>query len=116
MKRFRRCTNPSTWWKIQCARAEIASFLNTLPGINALIGGFWFFITLTCTDDVCVLNRISGFFVIKKVSCISLAGCSGGKFNAENTCQSSSTSGPSSTTKPNLLNIDDISLLTNDIG
>src|SRR5690606_7630099 len=32
--------NPSTWWKKQCARAEIASFRYTLPGMIALNGGF----------------------------------------------------------------------------
>ena len=30
----------------------------------------------TCTEEVWVCNTISGFFSIKKVSCISRAGCS----------------------------------------
>ena len=57
-------------------------------------------IARTCTDEVWVRSEISGFFSIKKVSCISLAGCSAGKFRAVKLCQSSSISGPSETVKP----------------
>ena len=42
----------------QCARAEIASFLYTLPGQIILIGGCDFCITLVCTEDVCVRSKI----------------------------------------------------------
>ena len=49
-------------------------------------------------------------------ACMSLAGCSGGKFSASNTCQSSSISGPSATSYPNLRKISMISSLTIDTG
>ena len=106
--------NPSTWWKIQWARAEIASFLNTRPGEIVRIGGVEPSITLTCTEEVCVLRAILS--LMKKVSCISRAGCSSGKFNAEKLCQSSSISGPSETLNPIFENISMISFLTIEIG
>ena len=40
--------------------------------------------TRDCTDDVCVRSNTSGSRVMKNVSCISRAGCSGGKLRAEN--------------------------------
>ena len=83
---------PSIWWKMQCERAEMASLRNTRPGKMARMGGCVFYITRICTLEVCVRSNTSGSFSMKKVSCISRAGCSGGKFNAENTCQSSSIS------------------------
>ena len=43
---------------------------------------------------------MSGSDCIKKVSCISLAGCSFGKFSAVKLCQSSSISGPSEMANP----------------
>lgn len=55
-------------------------------------------------------------FFNKKVSCISLAGCSKGKLSALKTCQSSSISGPSEIVKPSLLKIETISFLTKLIG
>ena len=62
--------------------------------------------------DVCVRSKISGCCSMKKVSCMSRAGCSGGKFRDSNTCQSSSISGPSATVKPMRENISMISFLT----
>jgi hypothetical protein len=50
---------------------------------------------------VCTQQNIGIFFDKKSVLHIA-GGCSGGKFNAEKTCQSSSISGPSATVKPNL--------------
>ena len=81
-----------------------------------LIGGLLFSIYLTWTEEVCVLKRTSGFVWIKNVSCISLAGCSGGRFKALKLCQSSSISGPSDTENPTLLKTSIISFLTIDIG
>ena len=49
---------------------------------------------------------------MKNVSCISRAGWSSAKFMEEKTCQSSSTSGPSASENPNLLNMSIISFLT----
>ena len=43
---------PSIWWKKQCARAVMASFLYTLPGQMTRIGGCWRSITRACTLDV----------------------------------------------------------------
>ena len=103
---------------MQCALALMASLRNTLPGQTTLIGGFCLSIVLTWTLEVWVLRRIGSSLagLMKKVSCISLAGCSGGKFKAENTCQSSSISGPSATAKPNLEKMSRISSLTREIG
>ena len=53
---------------------------------------------------------------MKKVSCMSRAGWSSAKFSDENTCQSSSISGPCATAKPRRLKIDMISSRTNDRG
>jgi len=50
------------------------------------------------------------------VSCISLAGCSSGKFKAEKLCQSSSISGPSLTVNPIRLKISTISFRMREIG
>ena len=82
---------------MQCARYEMASLRNTRPGQMTRMGGFWRSIVRTWIDEVCVRSRMSGSFSMKNVSCMSRAGCSGGKFRAENTCQSSSISGPSAT-------------------
>ena len=49
---------------------------------------------------------------MKNVSCMSRAGWSAGKFIDENTCQSSSTSGPSAKVKPNRPKILMISFFT----
>ena len=72
---------------MQCARAEMASFLNTRPGQITRIGNCIFSIALTCTLEVCVRSR-SGFgwpADTKNVSCISLAGWFGGKLSASKT-------------------------------
>ena len=55
---------------------------------------------------------MSGRDSIKNVSCISRAGWSSAKFIDENTCQSSSTSGPSAREKPRRLKMSMISFLT----
>ena len=70
----------------------------------------------TCIELVCVLSRMSGLRWMKKVSCMSRAGCSGGKLRAENTCQSSSISGPLATVYPMRSKIVRISFLTIAIG
>ena len=67
-------------------------------------------------DEVWVRRRMSGERVMKKVSWVSRAGCSGGKFRAEKTCQSSSTSGPSEMVKPRRVKMEMISLRTTEIG
>ena len=77
----------------------MASLRNTLPGITMRSGGSRFSISRTCTELVWVRSRRSGSRWIKNVSCMSRAGCSSGKFSPENTCQSSSISGPSATVK-----------------
>src|SRR5437764_8890118 len=72
------------------------------------MGGGCVSITRTCTDDVCVRKAYCSFKFFdstKKVSCISRAGCSGGKFSAEKLCQSSSISGPSVMLNPMRSNI-----------
>ena len=94
----------------------MASFRYTLPGQIMRMGGCVFSITRVCTDEVWVRSRMSGLFCIKKVSCISRAGWSSGKFSDVNTCQSSSISGPSAIEKPNLLNISHISSFTIEMG
>ena len=53
---------------------------------------------------------------MKNVSCISRAGWSAGKFIEENTCQSSSISGPSAIENPKREKIETISFLTSDNG
>ena len=85
-----------TWWKMQWARAEMASLRNTLPGHITRIGGLRFSIVLTCTELVWVRRR-TGLTPeeMKNVSCMSLAGWSGGKLRASKTWWSSSISGPS---------------------
>ncbi len=66
---------------------------------------------------VCVRSASSfSPFEIKKVSCMSRAGCSGGKLSALKLCQSSSISGPSDTTKPTRLNISIISRRISESG
>ena len=57
-------------------------FLYTLPGIIVRIGGFCESIIRICTGEVCVLNSRLLSDLIKNVSCISLAGCSGGKIQS----------------------------------
>ena len=52
----------------------------------------------------------------KKVSCMSRAGCSCGKFKAVKLCQSSPISGPSDKLKPMRPKISTISFFTNDKG
>ena len=99
---------------MQCARAEIASFLKTRPGEIVRMGGFSVSITLTWTDEVWVRSEKSS--LMKNVSCMSLAGCSFGKFNAEKLCQSSSISGPSETLKPILEKMSMISFRTIEMG
>ena len=80
------------------------------------IGGSVEVMTRDCTDDVCVRSSTSGLRCMKNVSCMSRAGWSAAKLSDENTCQSSSTSGPSAIVKPNRENIDMISSLTKDMG
>ena len=80
------------------------------------IGGWECSIVLVCTDEVCVRRRISGERCIKNVSCISRAGWSSAKFNAENTCQSSSISGPSAIENPKRAKISHISFFTKESG
>ena len=75
----------------------MASLRKTRPGQMTRIGGRWCSIVRAWIDEVWVRSRMSGFFSMKKVSCMSRAGCSGGKLSAEKTCQSSSISGPSAT-------------------
>ena len=67
-------------------------------------------------DEVCVRNNTSGERCMKNVSCISRAGWSSAKLSDENTCQSSSISGPSAIEKPKRANISHISLRTIDRG
>ena len=82
---------------MQWARYEIASLRNTRPGQITRMGGLLRSIVRTWIELVCVRSRMSGLFDMKNVSCMSRAGCSGGKLSAEKTCQSSSISGPSAT-------------------
>ena len=99
----------------QCERAEMVSFLYTLPGDKIRKGGFAApLLVLARRRCVCVVpHRI---YIYKKVSCISLAGWSSGMFNAVKLCQSSSISLSSSTVKPIRLNSSIILFLTNCIG
>jgi len=111
--------NPSTWWNMQWARAEMASFRKTLPGKIIRMGGFVFSMILTCTEDVWVRKRTSlpsALFSMKKVSCISRAGWSGVKLRAEKLCQSSSISGPSAIVNPMRAKMSMIRLSTIDNG
>ena len=85
---------------MQCARAEMASLRNTRPGMINRMGGSRFSISRTWTELVWVRNNTSGLRSTKNVSCMSRAGCSGGKLRPLNTCQSSSISGPSATANP----------------
>ena len=71
---------------------------------------------LTWTELVWVLKRKSGFFSIKNVSCISLAGWCSGKFNALKLCQSSSISGPSLIVNPIFEKMSTILFFTIDMG
>ena len=99
----------------------MASFLKTLPGIIDLNGGWLFSINLTCTDEVCVrkaqscVGSLSSFW-IKKVSCMSLAGWSKGKFSAVKLCLSSSICGPFTIVKPMRVKISLICFKTNETG
>ena len=67
------------------------------------MGGDWLIMVRTWTGEVWVRSTFrspsaSGWK--KKVSCISRAGCLGGKFRAVKLWKSSSMSGPSATAKP----------------
>ena len=104
--------SPSTWWKKQCARAEIASLRYTRPGQITRMGGCWLSMTRACTEDVCERSTMSGRASTKKVSCMSRAGWSSAKFIDEYTCQSSSISGPSASVKPRREKISTISFFT----
>src|SRR6185312_2104910 len=67
------------------------------------IGGLVLIMVRTCTGLVWVRSSVrspSSRGSKKKVSCISRAGCFGGKFNAVKLWKSSSMSGPSATAKP----------------
>ncbi len=80
------------------------------------IGGWVFSITRLCTDEVWVRRSTSGLRWMKKVSCMSRAGWSSAKLSEENTCQSSSISGPSAMVKPRREKIETISLRTSESG
>ena len=80
------------------------------------MGGCVFSITRTCTEEVCVRKARSGSFSMKKVSCMSRAGCSSGKFRAVKLWKSSSISGPSETVNPMREKMSMISLRTMESG
>ena len=80
------------------------------------IGGCACSIVRVCTDEVWVRSKMSGERWMKKVSCMSRAGWSSAKFRAENTCQSSSISGPSAIEKPNRAKMSQISFFTSESG
>ena len=74
----------------------------------------------TCTGLVWVRSSlrspVSGSGLKKKVSCISRAGCLGGKFSAVKLWKSSSMSGPSATAKPMSAKMAIISSITCMVG
>ncbi len=81
------------------------------------MGGCVCSISRVCTEEVCVRRSTSkGSREMKKVSCMSRAGWSGGKLRLSNTCQSSSISGPSAIVKPMPAKMRRISLRTTDRG
>ena len=80
------------------------------------IGGWLVSMTRLCTDEVWVRRMMSGCASMKKVSCMSRAGWSSAKFIEENTCQSSSTSGPSARAKPMRAKMSMISFFTMESG
>ena len=80
------------------------------------IGGCETSITRLCTDEVCVRSSTSGWDSMKNVSCMSRAGWSSAKLSAENTCQSSSISGPSAMLNPRRAKMSMISLRTMESG
>lgn len=94
----------------------MASLRNTRPGQMMRIGGCVCSITRVCTDEVWVRSSTSGLRRMKKVSCMSRAGWSAAKFRDENTCQSSSISGPSAMLKPRRRKIELISWRTSISG
>src|SRR6185437_3404722 len=78
--------SPSTWWKIGECVASAASLRCTLPGMTIRTGGGCCSIVRICTGDVWVRSSSrsrSGRCscpAITSVSCVSRAGCPGGKF------------------------------------
>ena len=74
----------------------------------------------TCTGEVWVRRSlrspVTGSGLKKKVSCISRAGCLGGKFSAVKLWKSSSMSGPSATEKPMSAKMETISSMVCMVG
>ena len=94
----RSTTRPSIWWNVFSWVASSASWRKTRPIATARIGGLRVSIARTCTGEVWVRSRWPSSS--QNVSCVSRAGWSVGMLSASKLWRSSSTQGPSRTSKP----------------
>ena len=92
----------SIWWNTGLCVASRVSVRKHLPGLTTYSGSGRVSMDRICTGEVCVRSTTPDRSAppgprTKNVSCISLAGWSGGKFSASKLNHSASTSGPSAT-------------------